>query len=237
MKIAGIIKSSFIDYPGSAAVVIFLGGCNFSCGYCHNPEIVRGSEAEIEVPDFLEFLKKRRRFVDAVCISGGEPTLYGEELYELIARIRELGYRIKLDTNGTAPVLLRRLLEAGMVEHAAMDVKGPWEKYAQIVREGGAMVSRVQESLALLMEQAEASEGAFTFELRTTVCRELLDAADIENMARQLSEAPCWYLQTFKRQGALLDEAGAYSAYSPEEMERLRAAAETAGTVKSVRVR
>lgn len=293
MNIAGIIKSSFIDYPGFASIVIFLGGCNFKCGYCHNPEIVRCGRGEITLPDFFAFLKKRKRFIDAVCISGGEPTIH-RELFDLICEIRRLGFRVKLDTNGTNPRLLARLLAGGiggggaaegpLVNYVAMDIKGPWEKYGQIagldggngakadkiwesaLAETAAMAGEateiagpaaggqkaetaamageaaeiagsaaVRESLELL-KQAAAPD--FSYELRTTICRELISAADIETMAGQLSGAAVWYLQPFKKQGELLCDRG-YSAYTPEEMGELLLAARKAaqGRIGQIRVR
>lgn len=241
MNIAGIVKSSFIDYPGRASTVIFLGGCNLNCGYCHNPEIVYCREGSISLPDFFAFLEKRKKFLDAVCISGGEPTIH-RELYDLTVQIKALGYGIKLDTNGTNPTVLRRLIEEGLVDHVAMDVKGPWEKYGQIalrekVSDGEASVGKtaelVRESLQVLLDQG----GKITWELRTTVCRELLREADIAVMARQLAGAPLWYLQTLKQQGQLLDQEGSYSAYTPAEMESLCSAARLAEHCLQVRVR
>lgn len=239
MNISGIVKSSFIDYPGCASTVIFLGGCNFRCGYCHNPEIVHSGEGEITLPDFFAFLEKRKKFVDAVCISGGEPTIHSE-LFDLIRRTKELGYKVKLDTNGTNPVLLRRLAEADLLNHVAMDIKGPWEAYPRIAgyekRTGTDRIAEnVKESFQVLKEAA--GRGALIYELRTTVCRELLGRSDIERMAVQLSGADQWYLQAFKRQGELLDDGGSYSAYTPEEMEELRGLAEAVGGIGAVRTR
>ncbi|MGI6733714.1 MAG: anaerobic ribonucleoside-triphosphate reductase activating protein [Anaerovoracaceae bacterium] len=240
MKIAGIIKSSLIDYPGKASTVIFLGGCNFRCGYCHNPELVHGygkygEDAEdADTPDafvqratgggneirreeLFAFLKKRKRFLDGVCISGGEPTL-NKELPKLAEEIKDLGLSVKLDTNGTRPDMLRELLESGLVDYVAMDVKGPADKYEQIVR-CSVNPENIKESARLLTDAWH--QNGFPCEFRTTVCRELLSEEDIERMIGEYPGAPAWYLQRFYNPGNILDNSGTYSAYSLGEMEEL----------------
>ncbi len=237
MKIAGIIKSSLIDYPGKASTVIFLGGCNFRCGYCHNPELLHGYDQheedadtpdgfldgvadagkEIHREDLLAFLRKRKRFLDGVCISGGEPTL-SKELPKLVREIKDLGLSVKLDTNGSRPDMLRDLLADGLVDYVAMDIKGPADKYEQIVRRP-LNLAKIKESARLLID-AWHGRG-FSCEFRTTVCRELLSEEDIERMVAEYPEAPTWYLQRFYNPGNILDSGGTYSAYSLEEMEKL----------------
>ena len=125
MEILGQIKSSFIDYPGKICTVLFTGGCNFRCGYCHNPDIVNRTVRTLDQNEILKFLDKRKKYLDGVCISGGEPTLQ-KELYEFIQEIKSLGYLVKLDTNGTRPEVISRLLEGKMLDYIAMDVKGPY---------------------------------------------------------------------------------------------------------------
>lgn len=259
MKIAGIVKSSFIDYPGKASTVVFLGGCNFRCGYCHNPELVEsrspgpaeghnaepagvrsrepaegsnpepvragarlkgpgtgdGTPPRIETEELLEFLKGRRRFLDAVCVSGGEPTVH-EELPELLRQIRGLGLGVKLDTNGGRPRMLKALLEEGLADYVAMDVKGPLAAYDRIAGVPG-MGPAVLESAGLLA--ASAAE----FEFRTTVCREQLGEGELLEMKGDFPEPPRWFLQTFRDPGDILDRQGRYSPYSPAEMEALAA--------------
>jgi pyruvate formate lyase activating enzyme len=229
MKIAGIIKSSLIDYPGKASTVIFLGGCNFKCGYCHNPELVHfehhspldkkasAKENFIDMEDFLGFLRRRKRFLDGVCISGGEPTLY-EDLPLLMTEIKNLGYNIKLDTNGTKPDMIKRLISIDLVDYFAMDIKGPFSKYEEITR-GKVHIEAVKESAKLLIKMAE--EKGFDYEFRTTLCRELLSKEDLKEMVKEHPGATKWFLQSFRRQGSLLDNEGTYSAYGPEEMEEL----------------
>ena len=244
MKIAGIIKSSLIDYPGKASTVIFLGGCNFRCGYCHNPELLcahaqqvrqersnpNAASADdsassatsiaaegIEPEDLLAFLRKRKRFLDGVCISGGEPTL-NKELPELMEEIKGLGLSIKLDTNGTSPDMLGKLLTKGLIDYVAMDIKGPADKYERIVRRP-VNLDAVKKSAQILIDVWNQRE--FACEFRTTVCREWLDEKDLERMIAEYPGAPTWYLQRFNNSGSILDNAGAYSAYPLEKMEEL----------------
>lgn len=210
MKIAGILKASLIDYPGKTSAVCFLGGCNFHCGYCHNPEIVHCSKSRINDEELFHFLEKRRRFLDAVCISGGEPTLQ-EELYFFASRIKEMGYFIKLDTNGSNPELLKLLAKNNLLDYVAMDVKAPLNRYNDVVCVK-ADQSAIRESMDFLLA------GSIPYEFRTTICKELLTFEDLTIMSDELSGAKRWYLQTFQKQGDLLNASASFSAYSEEEM-------------------
>ena len=178
---------------------------------------MQGYGNEIDPEELFDFLKKRKRFLDGVCISGGEPTLH-KELPEFVKEIKELGLAVKLDTNGTEPDMLRDLIEKGLVDYVAMDIKGPAYKYEQIAR-SPVNLGNIKESAKLLTD-ARSREG-FSCEFRTTVCRELLSAEDIERMIAEYPEAPPWYLQRFYNPGNILDNEGIYSAYSSEEMEEL----------------
>lgn len=210
MNIAGMLKASLIDYPGKASAVLFFGGCNFQCGYCHNPEIVRCTTAKMETEEIFAFLEKRKRFLDAVCISGGEPTLQSE-LHSFIVRLKKLGYLVKLDTNGTNPNILKILIAEGLLDYVAMDVKAPMDQYDRVVHVKTDKKS-VRRSMDLLLE------GRVPYEFRTTVCKELLIFEDLLKMSEELMGAKAWYLQTFQRQGELLDCQGSYSSYTAEEM-------------------
>ena len=125
MRIGGLQKNSLIDYPGKISSVIFLSGCNFDCPFCHNPDLVRGClsyTADLCSPDVCQFLKQRRGFLDGVVISGGEPTL-DENLMDFCESIKQLGYPIKLDTNGSRPRILKQLIDDGLIDYIAMDLK------------------------------------------------------------------------------------------------------------------
>lgn len=223
MKIKGIIKSSLIDYPQKASTVIFLGGCNFKCGYCHNPElitdkIIKANEEkkvdEIETEDFVDFLKERKRFLDGVCISGGEPTIH-DTLPHLIERIKALGYAVKLDTNGSNPRMLKGLIDSKSIDYIAMDIKGPSDKYKSIAR-CNIDFDTIKESARTLTNAYNS--GEILCEFRTTVCKEQLSEEDLDRMINEHPNAPPWFLQRFVNQGLILDEIGTYSAYSIEEM-------------------
>lgn len=222
MQIAGLQKLSLIDYPGRLSAVLFLSGCNFHCPYCHNPDLARGRLPEnggLSAEQVLGFLQRRRGFLDAVVISGGEPTL-ARGLGGFCAAIRGLGYRLKLDTNGSRPAVLAELLAAGRLDYVAMDLKAPPENYAPRLsteRCAGA----IRESVALLRA------GGVDHEFRTTCVPPFVDAPRIAAMARLVAGAPLWALQTFAAANVLDPDFfhGARPPYGPEEMAALRAAA------------
>ncbi|MBW2989756.1 anaerobic ribonucleoside-triphosphate reductase activating protein, partial [Candidatus Woesearchaeota archaeon] len=133
LRIKGLQKASLIDYPPYACCVVFLSGCNFRCGFCHNPELVLGkSNTEtISEEEFFSFLSKRKKWLDAVCITGGEPCL-NKELPKFISKIKDHGYKVKLDTNGSSPDMLDELLDKGLLDYIAMDIKGNLNQYEKV---------------------------------------------------------------------------------------------------------
>lgn len=195
--IAGLQKMTLLDYPGKVACTVFLQGCNYACPFCHNSELLCfEAEPFMEEAELLAFLKKRQGILEGVCITGGEPTLYAG-LENLLRSIKALGYHVKLDTNGSKPAVLRHLVEEGLVDYVAMDVKNSPEKYAETTGVPGLKLASVEESLRYLMEENVA------YELRTTLVQQLHDAASIEEMGRWLAalvpgKLPrVLYLQTF----------------------------------------
>ena len=133
MKIKGLQKQTLLDYPDKLACTIFIFGCNFRCGFCHNPElIVEDGREEIKEDYILDFLKERKGFIDAVCITGGEPTL-NNDLPNFIRKVKELGFLVKLDTNGSNPEMLKQLIDDNLLDYIAMDIKAPLEKYDSMV--------------------------------------------------------------------------------------------------------
>ena len=181
MNIAGLQKMTLLDYPGKVACTVFLPGCNFRCPFCHNSELLGGDgEAVMTDAELLAFLKKRQGILEGVCITGGEPTLQ-KELPDLLRRIKELGYPVKLDTNGYRPQVLRALVEEGLVDYVAMDVKNGPDAYAETA--GVPLeLSRIEQSLAFLLE------GKVDYELRTTVVHPLHSVASIQDMAQWLEK-------------------------------------------------
>ena len=181
MKIVGIQKLTLLDYPGKVACTVFLGGCNFRCPYCHNAELLGDAEPVMTTEELLAFLKKRRGILEGVCITGGEPTIH-PRLPELIRSVRDLGYAVKLDTNGYRPEVLRALLSDGILDYVAMDLKNGPDAYGGTVGLPNLDLGRVEESIRLLMESGT------DFELRTTVAKPLHSGETLTSMANWLLE-------------------------------------------------
>ncbi|MEM2087308.1 MAG: anaerobic ribonucleoside-triphosphate reductase activating protein [Thermoproteota archaeon] len=212
--IKGIQKLSLIDYPGRVACTLFTFGCNFRCPYCHNPELVIDDGTPlIPESDVLRFLEDRRGFLDGVCITGGEPTLH-DDLPNFIKRVKGLGYSVKLDTNGTSPEVLRRLIGEKLVDYIAMDVKAPLEKYESVVRVK-VDTSRIAESVEIVKSFPE-------HEFRTTVVPELLTREDILAIARWLKGSRRFFIQQFKQTKTLDKIFMEKQVYSAVELEKIR---------------
>lgn len=179
--ICGLQKMTLLDFPGKIACTVFLGGCNFRCPFCHNSELFMGKpEKLMEDEVFFAFLKSRRGLLDGVCVSGGEPTLY-KTLPDFLAKIKEMGFLVKLDTNGYRPEVLKALVQQGLVDYVAMDVKNSPAMYAQTVGLEKMELSSIEESLRFLIG------GELPYELRTTLVRQLHDAASIQDMGAWLA--------------------------------------------------
>lgn len=199
MKISGLQKLTLLDYPGRVACTVFMGGCNFRCPFCHNSQLL-GPNAEtfMETEELLTFLKSRVGVLEGVCITGGEPTLQ-KDLPDLLRAIKEMGYAVKLDTNGYRPEVLKALVAEGLVDYVAMDVKNSPERYAITcgIESDGFDLSRIEESLRFLMEDT------VDYELRTTVVHPLHDEEAIGAMGDWLlnlvpdRRAKALYLQPF----------------------------------------
>ena len=180
MNICGLQKMTLLDYPGKVACTVFLGGCNFRCPFCHNSELLDGTAPAVtDTAALLAFLKKRQGLLDGVCITGGEPTL-SPDLPDLLQSIRALGYAIKLDTNGFRPDVLRGLVEEGLVDYVAMDIKNSPAAYAETAGLPKLDLSRMEDSIRYL------ATGAVDYEFRTTVVKPLHTPATIADMGRWL---------------------------------------------------
>ncbi len=187
MKIAGLQKNSFVDYPGKICAVIFTPGCNMDCSYCHNRALIDGVHESITtVGEVLTFLEKRKGFLEGVVISGGEPTLQ-KGLLPFFAELKRMGYSIKLDTNGTNPDVVEELLHAELIDYIAMDFKAPYEKYSEIC---GTEVDirNIMKSVNVLIN------SAVDYEFRTTLAPGL-DKKDIVEIAKEISGARLYVLQ------------------------------------------
>ncbi len=186
--IRGIEGVSFLDYPGLLSCVLFLGGCNYDCFYCHNRPLLEPGEEVLSLGEVESFLAERKGLLDALVISGGEPTLH-KEITPLFSIGKGLGYLTKLDTNGSRPEILKTLLEADLLDYVALDIKAPPERYREI--SGGSSLP-VFESLNLLKRHREHKK-TFSFEIRTTMAP-TLGREDIEQLASIVGEVPRWVL-------------------------------------------
>ena len=214
INILGIEKSSFIDYPNNICTVIFTGGCNFRCPYCHNSSIVNNKGNKIGEGEIIDFLKGRKKFVDSLCISGGEPTIQ-KGLYDFIRRVKKEGFNIKLDTNGTNPDLLERLIDEKLIDYVAMDIKAPMEKYSSITQ-ASVVLEDIRRSIHILLEDK------IDYEFRTTICKELLSAKDIKTIAEEIKGCNTYALQNFKDGETILAGQNKFTSYSDEELEGIR---------------
>jgi pyruvate formate lyase activating enzyme len=191
MQIYGLQKMTLLDYPEHVAATIFLSGCDFKCPFCHNFELVDGTaEPVMDEEELFAFLNKRKGILDGVAISGGEPCLH-KELPEFIKRIRELGYSIKLDTNGYHPEMLSGLMNEGLVDYVAMDIKNSAEKYGMTAGLKSFDIAPIQASIDILMN------SKIDYEFRTTVIKEYHNEKDFESIGEMIKGAKKYYLQQY----------------------------------------
>lgn len=214
MRIVGLMKTTLLDYPGKVASTLFTGGCNFRCPYCHNGDLVLShntmdaySEEEI-----FKHLNKRKNTLDGVCITGGEPTLQ-TELPSFIRKVKSLDLLIKLDTNGTNPAMLKSLLEEGLLDYVAMDIKHSKEKYNEVACMDNLNLESVEESVNLLMN------SGIEYEFRTTVTRELHKKEDFHNIGNWINGAKAYFLQPYKESEQVINKV--FSTYSADEFNEI----------------
>lgn len=191
MRIDSFQKFSLSDFPGCIAALVFVGGCNFRCPYCHNGQLVmEDAKGKIGADEVLEFLRKRKGKLEGVAITGGEPTLQ-DSLVSFCGEIKRLGYKIKVDTNGTQPRVLAELIENRLVDYIAMDIKAPFNKYPEIA---GKKVdsSAIEKNIRQIMDSPHLD-----YEFRTTVVRNQLTGNDIVDIAKQIKGANRYILQKF----------------------------------------
>jgi pyruvate formate lyase activating enzyme len=220
MKISGLQKMTLLDYPGKVACTVFTQGCNFRCPFCHNSDLL-GAEGpyRVEEETLMAFLKKRVGLLDAVCITGGEPTLQAE-LPQLLEKIKELGYLVKLDTNGTRPQVVKELVTRGLVDYVAMDIKNSPARYGETAGVSRLELEAIEETMGFLMA------GNVDFEFRTTVVAELHRAQDMKEIGQWLQKLspdkkPAkLFLQAYADRDSVL--MGGLSAHSKETMQEFK---------------
>ncbi len=199
--ISGLQKMTLLDFPGKVACTVFLGGCNFRCPFCHNSDLLPAATEAYMTPEaFFAFLETRHGLLDGVCITGGEPTLQAD-LELLVRGIKERGFAVKLDTNGSRPTVLKRLVGEGLLDYVAMDVKNAPSRYGETVGIENYALESVTESLRFLLS------GAVPYELRTTVVNEFHNAAAIQELGEwlaSLGQPAAYYLQCFTDRDSVL---------------------------------
>ena len=212
VEIKGLQKMSLIEYPEKAACVVFLPGCNFRCPFCYNPDLVLRPETQPTIPEgeFFKFLEDRKKWLDAVAITGGEPTL-SQDLPDFIRKIKDLGYLVGLETNGTNPGMLEQLIGEKLVDFIGMDIKAPLERYREVV--GVEVNTRdIQKSIDLVRS------SGLKYEFRTTFVPGLLGKEDMERMGKWLEGIESYQIHVFRPQNTLDKTFESKVPYSKKEL-------------------
>lgn len=214
MQIHGLNKTTLLDYPGRVAATVFTGRCNFCCPFCQNGDLVLRPESQpvISEEEVIAFLKKRKGILTGVCITGGEPTL-AADLKGFIAQIKEMGYLVKLDTNGYRPETIRELLEGKWLDYIAMDIKNGAEKYGNTAGLSGLDMEKIRESIHMI------KSSGICYEFRTTVVKEYHTKEDMHSIGEEIRGAEAYFLQGYQESGGVI--AQGLHAYTKEEMEEL----------------
>lgn len=219
MNFYGLQKMTLLDFPGKVACTVFTGGCNLRCPFCHNALLVTklNTAEKISVDDFLDFLKKRTGLLDGVCITGGEP-LINDDIEQVIFEIKKLGFLVKLDTNGCYPDKLKSLIDKGLLDYIAMDIKNSTELYCNTTGvKDSSITDSVKESISIILS------SAVDYEFRTTVVKNFHSIESISNAASLISGANRYFLQNFVDSGDLIGDS--ITGFSKSEMEQLLEAA------------
>ncbi len=221
LHIGGYIPTSFLDYPGCASAVVFFAGCQLRCPFCHNPELVLPSAAseDIDAEEIIADLERRAPFLDGVCVTGGEPALQ-RDLPVFLRKIRSLGLRIKVDTNGARPDVLEQLLAEKLADYAAMDLKASAAEYPRACGRNGdvSILPLVRKSISLLLR------SSVVFEFRTTLVPGLHVLEDAPLLGRMAEGAPLFVLQNFRPGNTLDPDFSSLTPFSAEFLEAFRAA-------------
>lgn len=199
MKLIGLQKMTVLDFPGRVACIVFTFGCNFRCPFCHNASLVTGEgNSDITEEEFFAYLKKRQGILDGVCVTGGEPLLQND-IEAFLSKIKDMGYEIKLDTNGMFPEKLKKIVNAGLADYVAMDIKNSPEYYAQTVGKEEIDFDKIRESVDFLIKEANVE-----YEFRTTVVAEFHMESAFDAIGELIKGAKNYYLQGFVDSGDLI---------------------------------
>lgn len=216
MVFGGFEKFTIIDYPGKIACMVYTIGCNFRCPYCHNPELVDETvETKISGDSVLDFLSRRKKILDGVVITGGEPTMHGDDLLDFMKKVKDLGFLVKLDSNGTNPEVLQKALDRKIVDYIAMDVKSPFSSYSQTVARP-VDVDALRKSIKIIMS------SGIDYEFRTTVIKSMLSIKDFDEIGKEIKGAKAYYLQKFLPTKILNPQFIRKVSYNAEEFEEIK---------------
>lgn len=210
MKIGGLQKMTMLDFPGKIACTIFTYGCNLRCPFCHNATLVTEEPELFSVDEILSYINKRKGVLDGVCITGGEPLLQ-PDIIDLMKKIKSAGLEVKLDTNGAYPEKLREVIDAGLVDYVAMDIKNSKEKYPLTTGVKNLDITPFEKSVEILMS------SGIEYEFRTTIVRELHTLEDMKKIGEWIKGAKRYFLQSFVDSGSLIGEG--YSAHEKNTLE------------------
>lgn len=224
MEFGGFQKLTVLDFPGQVACIVFTKGCNFRCPFCHNSLLVDNKCETYKEEEILSFLEKRKNVLDGIVISGGEPLMH--DIEDFLYKVKELGYKIKIDTNGTYPEKLKELVKKGLADYVAMDIKNIPEKYSQTAGVGFPY-KIIEESIDFLLSDK------VDYEFRTTVTKEFHTANDLENIAKKISGAKRYFIQNFVDSGNVFLKN--LTPFSEDELEQM--AQRTKKFVPSVKTR
>lgn len=217
MFFKGMQKNSFIDYPNTISIVVFTGGCNFRCPYCHNGHLVHNKGINLGEFEILQFLKSRKGIIDSVVISGGEPTLH-KELPAFIKRLKDLDFKVKLDTNGTNPGMLNELIAKSLIDYIAMDIKQTFLKYNTIT--SASYIDEITESINLIVNSKNTK--LIDAEFRTTVCQPLIAKEDIINIANNLNGFCIkYYLQNYVESDNILGDKNIIKPFDKKDLKEI----------------
>lgn len=211
MLIGGLQKTTLVDYPGKVAATVFTLGCSFRCPFCHNPELVLPELFNPTIPEeeIMQFFANRVGKLEGVCITGGEPTVQ-KDLGQFMARLKKLGYAVKLDSNGTFPKILKKLIDEGNIDYIAMDIKGPIGRYSEITASRG-FEQAIKESIKLIMD------SGIEYEFRTTVAKPLHSVDDFKGIGELIKGAKLYYIQNFVKTKQV-DESAVLEPLSDKEL-------------------
>lgn len=212
MIIRAVQKLSLVDYPGFLCATVFTPGCNLRCPFCHNGSLVLSDEPNVDEQVVFDFFETRKKKLDAVCLSGGEPLLQ-KGVKEFFKKVKEMGFKTKLDTNGTKPDYLKEIIESGLVDYVAMDIKNSPARYAETVGVKAFNLSEIYKSIEIL------KTSGVEHEFRTTVTKTFHDEKSLLEASEMIEGATVWYLQTFRESENLIDST--VKGYTEEEMQSL----------------